>query len=252
MNKTVDLPKRIGLLCCRGGSKGIPGKNIKSFAGEPLLCHVSKAALESNIFDKVLLSTDCEKIAKVGLSAGLHVPFLRPVELAGDASDQFEAHKHAFEVEGFDDSNCVICVLNNSPFTSAEMIISSFNLFRKNGYTRVVADAVEVGADFYPHRLFKQSSNPGLTPANAKSWRKAGINRQNYDVLFSPLFNLRWGQPSWLSSFESFKMEILKNGLDYIEVPKARAYDIDTKDDWYMAENVFRGLEMNGGQSEQS
>ena len=76
--------KILGLIPARGGSKGIPNKNIKLINGKPLLCYTAEAALESKKIDKVVLSTDSEKIRKVGISCGLEVPFIRPSILAED------------------------------------------------------------------------------------------------------------------------------------------------------------------------
>ena len=78
--------KVVALICCRGGSKGIPGKNIKMFSGKPLLQWVIDSAKKSKVFDTIYLSTDCSDIAAVGTDAGAVVPELRPQHLATDSS----------------------------------------------------------------------------------------------------------------------------------------------------------------------
>lgn len=79
-----------GVITARGGSKGIPGKNIKLLCGKPLLFYVTKAAIDSNCFEKIYLSTDSEEIANYGRQLGLEVAYLRPKELAEDSTKSIE------------------------------------------------------------------------------------------------------------------------------------------------------------------
>lgn len=90
--------KRIlALITARGGSKGIPNKNIHDFNGKPLLCWTIEAANASQYIDHTILSTDSDKIAKVATSSGCDVPFLRPAELATDESSSMDVIMHALE-----------------------------------------------------------------------------------------------------------------------------------------------------------
>ena len=84
------MSKILLTVCARGGSKGIPGKNIKEFCGKPLLGWILEAAKEAKVFDDIILSTDSEEIAEVGRSYGATVPGLRPAALATDDSDVFD------------------------------------------------------------------------------------------------------------------------------------------------------------------
>ncbi|HMO04553.1 MAG TPA: acylneuraminate cytidylyltransferase family protein [Kiritimatiellia bacterium] len=87
----------MALITARGGSKGVPGKNIKPLAGKPLITHTIEAALGSRYVDQVMVSTDSEQIAGVARQAGAEVPFLRPAAFAGDLSKQEDAIIHAME-----------------------------------------------------------------------------------------------------------------------------------------------------------
>ena len=78
--------KVLGVITARGGSKGIPGKNIKDLCGQPLIAYTIKAAQESGVFDRIILSTDDPKIAEVAKRYGVEVPFMRPAELAQDST----------------------------------------------------------------------------------------------------------------------------------------------------------------------
>ncbi len=85
------------MIPARGGSKGLPGKNIRPLLGKPLIVWTIESAKESKFIDQICVSTDSPEIAAVAESAGVKVPFLRPAELAGDKSTSFEAAKHAID-----------------------------------------------------------------------------------------------------------------------------------------------------------
>src|SRR5262249_34995636 len=80
------LMKVLGIVPARGGSKGVPGKNIRMLAGKPLLQYTAEAARAATLLSRVILSTDSEEIADVGRACGLDVPFMRPKELAEDTT----------------------------------------------------------------------------------------------------------------------------------------------------------------------
>jgi CMP-N,N'-diacetyllegionaminic acid synthase len=87
--------KVIGIICARGGSKGLVGKNLRMLDGETLIQRVVRHALESNVIDKLIVSTDDEDIASSAKSAGAEVPFVRPLELAGDLATTEDTLQHA-------------------------------------------------------------------------------------------------------------------------------------------------------------
>ena len=90
----IDGKSVIAVIPARGGSKGLPGKNIKLLCGKPLIAWSIKAGLDSRYIDTVVVTTDSREIADIALMYGAEVPFLRPVELATDASTTFDAVKH--------------------------------------------------------------------------------------------------------------------------------------------------------------
>src|SRR3990167_5520997 len=92
--------KILGVITARGGSKGIPGKNIKSFLGKPLIAHTIEMALASGVFDRLILSTDDQKIADVAKGFRCEVPFLRPAELAADNTPHIPVMQHAGRKNG--------------------------------------------------------------------------------------------------------------------------------------------------------
>lgn len=89
--------KWLGLIPARGGSKRVPGKNIRPLGGQPLLAHTVRPALASGIFDRVIVSTDSSETAVIAREFGAEVPFLRPPELAGDRSPDIDWIRHLLE-----------------------------------------------------------------------------------------------------------------------------------------------------------
>lgn len=87
----------IAIIPARGGSKGLPGKNIKKLKGKPLIAYTIEAALKAKGIDKVIVSTDDQEIAKVAVEAGADVPFMRPDYLASDTSSAVDVYIHAVE-----------------------------------------------------------------------------------------------------------------------------------------------------------
>lgn len=93
----MGTPKVMALIPARGGSKGIPGKNIMMVAGKPLIAYSILQAQQSETIQRVIVSTDDEKIAAVSREWGAEVPFMRPPEIAGDLSPDIDAFRHALE-----------------------------------------------------------------------------------------------------------------------------------------------------------
>jgi len=231
--------KFIALICCRGGSKGIPGKNIKKFAGKPLLGWILEAAIESEIFDDIILSTDSEEIAKVGKFYGATVPELRPSRLAQDKSDQFDTHKYIFDLLGYNDNEHRVCVITNNPLIDAKILKSGYNAAKESCFERIVLDTVTVPGDYI---FFRQCfSHKGLLRFYfPKDMMGSEINRQSLDPAFATINNMRWGKPSYLQDYGNYKKEVIKNGIVPVKLPKLRNIDIDDMDDWRMAEAVFK------------
>lgn len=91
----IHEKKVLAIVPARGGSKGLPGKNIRPICGKPLIAWTIEKALKSRCLDTVLVTTDCAEIAAAARAAGAHVPFLRPVELATDTASTYDVIRHA-------------------------------------------------------------------------------------------------------------------------------------------------------------
>src|SRR3990167_8979999 len=93
--KKDSKPRILGVITARGGSKGIPGKNIKPLGGKPLIAYTIEAAKKSKLITHLIVSTDDEEIARVARECGAEVPFMRPAELAGDETGHLLVMQHA-------------------------------------------------------------------------------------------------------------------------------------------------------------
>ena len=152
----------IALICCRGGSKGIPKKNIKLFAEKPLLGWTLETAKESKVFDDIILSTDSEEIANVGRDYGVTVPGLRPEHLARDDSDQFDTHSHIFSQLSITDKTHRVCILVNNPLINVRLIKESYSKAFSQKFHKIVLDCVPVEDDFVFYRQCYESGNGEL------------------------------------------------------------------------------------------
>jgi CMP-N-acetylneuraminic acid synthetase len=231
----------IALICCRGGSKGIPGKNIKEFAGIPLLGWILKFAREANVFDEIFLSTDSEEIAAIGKEFGATVPELRPAILAKGDSDQFDTHQYFFDLLEIADETHIVCILTNNPFIDANLIQKGFATASKDNFSKIVLDSVKVGGDYTYYRQCYEYEG-SLWFNSPKLMLDSQINRQTIAPTYTSINNMRWGKPSVFKSYEIYKKEVVLNGFVPVWLPKTRNFDIDDMDDWIIAEAVFQRL----------
>ncbi len=145
----------LGVIPARGGSKGIPHKNIAMIGGQPLLAYTCHAALSSKRLTRVILSTDESAVADIGRHYGIEVPFLRPVELAKDDIPMLDVVQHGLrmleEMENYR-PEVVVLLQPTSPLRRAEHIDEAVDILLKTGADSVVS-VVEVPHQFNPVSL---------------------------------------------------------------------------------------------------
>jgi N-acylneuraminate cytidylyltransferase len=124
----------ICVIPARGGSKRIPRKNIKAFNGKPIIAYSIEAALESNCFDQVIVSTDDDEIVEVAKKYGAKVPFIRPAELSNDYAGTIPVIKHT--IEWLEENNYsiedVCCLYATAPFIQSQTIFKSFQKLQES------------------------------------------------------------------------------------------------------------------------
>ena len=149
--------KILGLIPARGGSKGIPGKNIKSLNGKPLLQYTFETAKKSEMLSEVILSSDDPKIIAVAERMGLGVPFRRPAALAADDTSSLEVVRHALNFfaqkgEKFD----VVCLLQpTTPFRRPGLIDEGIKKFISGDYDSLLS-VRQVPQEYNPHWVFEE------------------------------------------------------------------------------------------------
>lgn len=221
--------KVLGLIPARGGSKGIPRKNIKNLAGKPLIAWTIEAARRSEHIDKVIVSTDDQTIADVARQFGAEIPFIRPAELATDAALALDVILHA---GGFMEKNDrkydVIAYLQpTSPLRRASDIDGALELFVEKG-----AKGVRTIAKSPFPRRFVNTVGEDLNLRNFFEDPDSGKNRQDspqFYKIHGAVYVVDWGylkdNKHW-SAGETY---------GYI-MPDERSIDIDTPVDFLVAE----------------
>ena len=157
--------KVLGVVTARGGSKGLPGKNLKPLAGKPLIAHTIAAAAASRALDRIILSTDDEAIAEAGRTLGCEVPFLRPAVLAADDTPHLPVIQHAVrwmaDHAGYQ-PDAVMILQPTSPLRTAEDIRASIDLLERSGADSVLS-ASELPAHAHPLRALRVDDTGAAT-----------------------------------------------------------------------------------------
>ena len=146
----------LALVPARGGSKGVPDKNVKPLAGHSLLDYTARAAHESGVIDRIILSTDSPEIAEAGRRAGLEVPFMRPAALAADDTPMVPVIEHALAEllrEGWT-PEIVVLLQPTSPLRQPDHVRAAVKLLRDTGADSVVT-VVEVPRHLSPDYVMR-------------------------------------------------------------------------------------------------
>jgi CMP-N,N'-diacetyllegionaminic acid synthase len=234
--------RHLAIVPARGGSKAIPSKNIKPLGGKPLIQWAAEAARESGLFDKIVLSTDSPEIAKVGRSVGLEVPFLRPADIATDASPMLPVIRHAlahYEKEGYV-PDVVILLQPTSPFRKPQTLREASRRIVGEGFDSVVG-VRRVPDEYSPYYLMKVDEDGLLRFLFPEAALKTG---RRQDAL--PAYK-RCG------SVFAFSRDCLeKHGNIYGErcfplvADEREGVNIDTPEDWALAESFLEPESRHG------
>lgn len=230
--------KILGLIPARGGSKGVPKKNIKLLGKLPLIEYTINSAKESKFLTQIVVSTDDEEIAIAAEVAGFKPPFIRPTEIAQDTSTSLEVVQHA--IAFYESQNIffdAVCLLQpTSPFREKGSIDSAIEKFIASKADCLVS-VLEIPHEFNPHWAFEESSDGLLKIATGES--KIISRRQDLPKAFH-----RDG------SIYISKTEVIKNGsfygnaVAYIESNPQLYVNIDTMKDWEKAEKLLTQIDL--------
>lgn len=218
--------KNVAIIPARGGSKRIPRKNIRDFLGKPIIAYSIETALASGLFEEVMVSTDDVEIAEVAKKCGAKVPFMRSEEMADDyatLSDVVEEVKKDYQRKRRSFEN-ICCILPTAPFVNDSLLKKGFSLLAEKD-----VDSVRPVVRFsYPIQRAVKMNNGILGMFNPEHART-----RSQDLV--PAFHDA-GQFYWMKFDEGMKGD-RKMGF---EVSEHLVQDIDTEDDWRMAELKYR------------
>jgi len=226
--------KVLGLIPARGGSKGVPRKNIKLLCGTPLLGFTAESALAATSLSRVILSTDDEEIAEVGLSLGLDVPFMRPAELATDTATSFSVVVHAVnELRSRGESYDAVCLLQpTNPLRRAANIDACVEIMEKNGSDSVIS-VLPVPEQFNPMWVFWQKADGRLVLSSGES--EPITRRQDLPEAFH-----RDGSVYLTRTRVLFEHgNLYGDNIHSYEMDPRYAVNIDTTTDWEKAEQMI-------------
>ncbi|MDL2226360.1 pseudaminic acid cytidylyltransferase [Deltaproteobacteria bacterium OttesenSCG-928-M10] len=224
----------MAIIPARGGSKRIPGKNFKAFAGKPMIAWPIETARASGLFDRVIVSTDSDEIARVAVEYGAEVPFRRPAELSDDHTPTAPVLVHAIErlcAHG-PEPEYLCCLYPTSPFVLADDLKRGLDTVKNSG----APGALSVTTFEFPIlRAFKTMPDGSL----AFNWPEHELTRSQ-DL---PEFYHDAGQFYWLDVRQFRRQKrLVMPGSRPVVLPRKRVQDLDTPEDWEAAELMARAL----------
>lgn len=223
----------LAVIPARGGSKRVPGKNVRLLGGRPVLAYTIEAARESGLFDRIVVSTDSDVIAEVAREAGAEVPFRRPAALAADEVPVSSATVDALERLDRDGTVYahVAQLMPNCPLRNAEDIRSSYAQLRESGADSQIS-VTRFGWQ-NPWWALRRGPRLQLEPLFPD---RITAPSQTLPELFCPTGAIWWARSELLRKEGTFHV----SGRTGWEIAWEHGVDIDTEDDWRMAEVLRR------------
>ena len=220
--------KILALIPARGGSKGLPGKNIKEIAGKPLIVWTIQTALQSNWLDKIIVSTDNETIASVSREAGAEVPFMRPKHLANDKAKVIDVVLHAidwFESQG-ENYDLLLLLQPTSPLRTVQDIENAIQLLFEKQAKAIISVCENEHPPYWSNTLPADHSMKNFINFDAIKNRQElpTFYRLNGAIYLSEIDYLKQNKGFWGSQTYAYVM------------PKERSVDIDSLLDFKLAE----------------
>jgi CMP-N,N'-diacetyllegionaminic acid synthase len=224
--------RTLGIVPARGGSKGVPGKNIRPLAGKPLILHTLEAARQSECLERVVVTTDSPEIQDTVLQGGFEAPFLRPPELAADATPLIAAVKHCLEwceKDSREAYDVVYLLQPTSPFRTSAHIRKAYALYIEQSpdtlvsVTRVphrfVPTSLMCERDGYLHHYLTEAVS-ATRHGDVPLWARNG-----------PAILITAAQ--WIRQGSFYGDKILPFPMDFLS-----SVDIDEEEDWTLAEKL--------------
>ena len=229
--------KVVAIIPARAGSKRIPNKNSKLFAGIPIISYSIKAAQAADIFDRIIVSTDSKEIAEMAKTCGAEVPFIRPAELSDDFIGTVPVLLHALNwlcVHG-STTDYFCCIYATAPFVQPENIIEGFNLLKKRNAVTAFSVAT------FPYPIFR-ALRIGDDDRVEMLWPEHENSRSNdLPKAYHDAGQFYWGNTKrFLTEKKFFSSDSVP-----VILPRYLVQDIDTPEDWKTAEIMCSVLQMD-------
>ncbi|QXP73886.1 pseudaminic acid cytidylyltransferase [Tenacibaculum sp. HL-MS23] len=224
---------RIAIIPARGGSKRIPKKNIKTFLGEPIIAYSIEAAINSNLFDEVIVSTDDDEIAKIAKQYGATIPFKRSKKNSNDFATTFDVINEVLnwykKENTFIETAC--CIYATAPFVTSDLLINAHQQLVANNFDTVFP-AIRFG--FPIQRALKVLDENG----KMEMFQPEHLNSRSQDleVAYHDVGQFYFFKPE--TALEKGKLWTDNSGI--IEINELNAQDIDTETDWKLAEIKYQ------------
>ncbi|MBS3150022.1 acylneuraminate cytidylyltransferase family protein [Candidatus Woesearchaeota archaeon] len=231
----------VAIIPARGGSKGVPGKNIKLLDGKPLITYAIEASLKSKVFNDVIVSTDSEEIANIARKFGASVPFLRPAHLATDIAHTPPVIEHA--VSFLEQSkgikvDVVVTLQCTTPLTTASHIKEAYEKFMSGNFDSLIS----VKRAFPPYWMFVEKNDLGVPLIELDDGRDAyNLERQQLPSVYQA------NGAFWFTKRDKLKEKnniVIKENNAIYEMDEFSSLDIDTEVDFFVIEQHLKKLKL--------
>jgi N,N'-diacetyl-8-epilegionaminate cytidylyltransferase len=228
-------PYVVGVICARGGSKGVPRKNIRMLAGKPLIAYAIDTARASKLIDRIIVSTDDEEIARIARKCGAEVPFMRPVELARDDSPEWSAWQHAIRTFNKQPDQRKMDVIVSIPATSP--------LRRVEDVDACIRELITSSADIVV-TVTPANRNPyyNMVEVDEDGFARLAIQKENMITsrqTAPKVYDMTTVAYAANTAFVLSGKSQFDGKVRTVVIPRERALDIDTEYDFELAEHLI-------------
>ena len=225
--------KAVAIIPARGGSKRIPKKNIKDFFGKPLIAYSIETALKSKLFSRVIVSTDDEEIASIAKEYGAEVPFIRPKELSNDFTGTSDVTKHAVDyLSSHGEVYDYVCTIYaTAPLLQVEYLTKGLEKLQNSDAVNAFSATSMPFPIQRTFRLTDEGRCKMFTPEHYNT------RSQDLEVAYQDAGEFYWSKLGKISDETMFSKESIP-----VILPRHLVQDIDTLEDWYRAELMYKIL----------
>ena len=219
------------IIPARGGSKRLRKKNIRDFCGKPVIAYAIENALSLGIFSEVIVTTDDPDIASISRDYGAQIPEMRPGNLSDDYATTLDVMKYAVAnyVPKSENKNAVCCIYPTTPLLSPRFVLEGQQLFESGEWDYVIS------ATRYSHPIERAFTINRSGPVEVINPEYVFTRTQDLSDSFYDAGQFYWGErQTWITGKSMFLSR-----MTAVEIPKLQSIDIDTLEDWILAEHIY-------------